>query len=144
MENINKIPQLLFVEDDSTIRKMICFALRSSGMEVTEAQDGKEALSCFQLQPEKYDVVITDLSMPHMDGNELTASLKNSNPQPLVIMCTATPAKEIGETQADAVLKKPYDIQELIELTRQTIQGRRRSGVPVVRHIGVAPRELGR
>ena len=60
----------LTVDDSKTMRDMVSFTLKNAGFDVTEAEDGKDALN--KLSGQKFDVVITDLNMPNMNGFELT------------------------------------------------------------------------
>ena len=58
--------RVLAVDDSKTMRDMVCFTLRNAGFQVDEAEDGKAALG--KLGTAKFDLIITDLNMPNMDG----------------------------------------------------------------------------
>ena len=64
----------LIADDSSTVRKFVGFALKSMGIEVVTASDGMDALE--KLTSEKFDIVITDLNMPYVDGYELISSIR--------------------------------------------------------------------
>ena len=92
--------RILIVDDEAGIRFLLSEELRSE-CSVSCCANGKDALEAFSKnQP---DLVITDLKMPKMDGNELTERIKDINPNMPVIMLTATPP---AESQADEILKK--------------------------------------
>ncbi len=65
---------ILIVYDYSTVRRIVRMGLKAGGFRVTEAGDGLEALE--QLGRAKFDLVITDLNMPRMDGYELTREIR--------------------------------------------------------------------
>ena len=68
---------ILVVDDSATVRKFVSVSLEMQGFDVTAACDGMDALE--QLPKKKYDLVITDLNMPNMDGFELIKALRESN-----------------------------------------------------------------
>ncbi|MCX7984321.1 MAG: response regulator [Bacteroidetes bacterium] len=78
---------ILVVDDSSTVRKFVSVSLSMQGFDVVTACDGMDALE--KLPQRKYDLVITDLNMPTMDGFELIRNLK-SNPEykdiPVIIL----------------------------------------------------------
>jgi CheY-like chemotaxis protein len=90
---------------------------------VTVAPDGRTALEMFRANlraGEPYEIVITDLGMPDMDGHQVARAIKTESPDTPVIMLTGwgTMMKADGETVpgVDAVLGKPPQIQELNNL----------------------------
>jgi len=66
--------RVMTVDDSRTMREMVSLTLRKAGFEVTEAEDGRQALSMLKAAP--VDVVITDLNMPNMDGVALISALR--------------------------------------------------------------------
>jgi two-component system chemotaxis response regulator CheY len=65
---------ILTVDDSSSVRQMVSFTLRAAGYEVTEAVDGKDGLA--KVEREKFDLIITDLNMPNVDGIQLITALR--------------------------------------------------------------------
>ena len=96
---------ILAVDDSTSMRQMVAFTLKGAGHEVTEAADGQEALNIAKAK--KFDLVITDVNMPKMDGIKLTRELR-SLPQfkftPILTLTTESSAdkkqagKEAGAT----------------------------------------------
>jgi len=108
---------VLLAEDNQTIQMVTQIILQKGGASVEIANDGVEALALVKESPDKYDLVITDIMMPNMNGYELTRELRQfgfSNP---VIGVTAA---VIGEESAqllamgaNQVIKKPVDLPKL-------------------------------
>ena len=120
--------KVLVVDDDSGMREVLGIMLAKEGYEVSSASGGREALSSCQRQ--KFDVVITDLKMPKMDGIEVLKGIKEASPETMVILITAYAS---GETAVAAMregaydyLEKNFDIEELKVTVRDAL---RRKGV---------------
>jgi CheY-like chemotaxis protein len=79
---------ILLVDDESHIRKFISLLLRHLGIaKIFEAKNGKEALEVYQR--ESPDLVMLDVNMPVMDGIETLRSLKQLNPDAVIVMLTS-------------------------------------------------------
>lgn len=78
------IPQakasILLVEDDAPVRKIVQLALQSAGHEVVTAEDAREALEIVEKRPGAFDLLVTDVVMPNMNGPELAKILVTSYP----------------------------------------------------------------
>ena len=107
---------ILVVEDDNNLRKLMCAALKQNGYMPRPAADGAEALD----EMEKYsiDLVISDVMMPNMDGYELTRQLRSARFDMPVLMVTAKESfqdKQSGfMAGADDYMVKPINIDEMI------------------------------
>ena len=114
--------RILIVEDSPTMRALLNSALE--GLEIpvkiTEASSGFEALRCLPREP--FDLIVTDINMPDINGLELVSFAKNNNAYrsiPLVIVSTegAERDRERGlELGADAYLVKPFEPESLREV----------------------------
>lgn len=107
---------ILVVEDDYKLRQLICTVLNKNGFHSFSAVSGIEALDIIE---NKYiDLMVCDIMMPHMDGIELTTSLRDSNFTFPILMVTAKETfidKKIGfQSGADDYMVKPIDINELL------------------------------
>lgn len=111
--------RVLVVDDAADLRLLIRGVLSQSGMEVTEAASGSEALRRFEeCRP---DVVILDVQMPDMDGWETLRTIRGMDGDVAVILCTvkASPADAVRgwDLGCDAYVRKPFDIHELTATT---------------------------
>jgi len=116
------VKRILIVEDSPTMRALLNSALE--GLEIpvkiTEAASGFEALRCLPREP--FDLIVTDINMPDINGLELVSFAKNNNAYrsiPLVIVSTegAERDRERGlELGADAYLVKPFEPESLREV----------------------------
>jgi len=116
--------RVLIVEDDLTQREMLSGFLRDLGVETAEAGNGKEALKI--LASRQFDVVITDLRMPEMDGKELLRLVATVNPEIKVVLVTAfgtvQSAVESLKAGASDYLLKPLDLDEVEHVIRRCLE----------------------
>jgi CheY-like chemotaxis protein len=108
---------LLLVEDNKPNRRMVKRKLSTNGFEVIEAGDGKEALE--RVREDRPDLVLMDLSLPRMDGWEVTSRINNdeeiSNIPVVALTAHAQPADRESALEAGCrdYLSKPVDFDEL-------------------------------
>jgi signal transduction histidine kinase/ActR/RegA family two-component response regulator len=116
--------RILCIDDEPQIRDLLSDCLASFNHVVTLAENGKQGVELFrtaQQRNQPFEVVITDLGMPEMDGSQVVKVIKSESPKTPIIMMTGwgTIIKEDGETmmqQVDALISKPPRIQELNSL----------------------------
>lgn len=108
-------PKILVVDDEPGMRDMLVDALSLAGHQATAAGDGFEALKL--IRAERFDLVISDVNMPRMNGFELLQDLREHGDQTPVIMLTArgdrndvTAGLKFG---ADDYVTKPFGLEEL-------------------------------
>ena len=116
----------LVVEDSPPMRKMIVFALsRIKGLVVAEADDGVDALR--RLAGTKYDLIITDINMPILDGLKLVKRLRADESYmhvPIIIITTEGAAEDRQRALAlgaNAYITKPIQAPQVIKLVRETL-----------------------
>jgi DNA-binding NtrC family response regulator len=118
--------RVLIVEDDAAQREMLSGFLTDLGVETAEAPGGREALNL--LASQQYDIVITDLRMPGMDGAELLQEVKELNPDIGVVLVTAfgtvQSAVETLKAGATNYLLKPLDLGEVEHVIRRCLEER--------------------
>lgn len=136
------MPDILIVDDEDGVRFTLCEALEREGTTLHEARSGEEALD---LLDGDVDVVVTDLSMPGMDGLELLRRVKSADPDLPVVIVTARgserTAVEAMKAGAHDYLTKPFRVDELRLVIERALEvrGLRRS----VRHHALE-RAIGR
>jgi signal transduction histidine kinase/CheY-like chemotaxis protein len=112
--------RVLCIDDEPQIQQLLKDCLASFKHQVTVAATGRQGMELFReakRRNEPYEVVVTDLGMPDMDGTQVTRTIKAESPETPVIMMTGwgTMMKEDGEAapQVDALIGKPPNIAEL-------------------------------
>jgi len=118
--------RILVVDDSPTMRQLIVFALRRiPGVLIDEAGDGVAALK--MLSVEAYDLMLTDINMPIMDGLKLISLLRNDNQyNALPIVVITTEGASLDRERATALganeyLAKPIQTARIIEVTRKLL-----------------------
>ena len=108
--------QILVVEDDASLRRLMSAALKQHGYTPYTANDGVEALE--MLDRTNIDMIISDIMMPNMDGYELTRQLRRAGFNMPILMVTAKEAFEDKQegfmAGTDDYMVKPIDINEMI------------------------------
>lgn len=99
--------KILVVDDDQGMREFLEILLTREGYEVTSASGGKEALGL--CKKHKFDLAITDLKMPKVDGIDVLKSIKEISPETMVVLITAYAS---GETAVAAMKEGAYDYLE--------------------------------
>jgi len=107
---------VLICEDDKHIRRLFRDTLEKEGYTILEAADGSKALEI--LEKHQIDLLITDVMMPHMDGNALTRALREGGFELPILMITARESmddKKIGfNAGTDDYMVKPVDMDEML------------------------------
>ena len=111
-------PTILIVDDNVLIRFAITEFLREFGYNVVMAKDGSEALS--QLDSCVPDLVVTDMTMPNLDGRALIAALHIREPNLPVILMSGDP--QSLERQSVPTIHKPFEFSELHRLVCRTLE----------------------
>ena len=117
--------RILFVDDEETLADLGKQLLSSLGYEVVAMTNGREALAVFRAQPDWFDLVFTDYTMPGMTGAELACRIMSMRPDIPVVLCTGYSeamneerAREIG---ISAFVLKPFTHRDLAELVSKAM-----------------------
>jgi DNA-binding response OmpR family regulator len=110
---------VLIADDDAAIRGLLATILGTSECSVDQVSNGQDAIQAFA--DCEYDLVITDLDMPRIDGKELTQTIRQSNTSVPVVMLTgcADPdaiSVELKEVGVSKVISKPFQVAEILAL----------------------------
>ncbi len=112
---------VLIVDDSSTMRKIISRSLRQAGLvvdEVVEAADGIEGLNALATG-KKFDLILSDINMPNMDGLEFLKALRANGCTIPVVMITTEAGESVLQDAMDSgannSIKKPFTPEQLME-----------------------------
>lgn len=121
--------ELLFVDDDQLVRQSWSALLERKGWNVTRARDGEEAWSYLVQSAQRWDVVLTDLSMPRLDGVGLGQRIRSMEQPPPVVLLSGNLDEadaQLLKTLFAVVLRKPVEASELdgilSEVVRQAVR----------------------
>lgn len=121
--SVTKKIKVLYVEDEEETRNSMLLVLNNFFEHIDIAENGKEALEKFIKND--YDLIITDITMPYMNGIDLMNKVKQLNPEVKVIILSAHNDKEnileAIEKEADGFLLKPLNVKKLISLLQKMI-----------------------
>jgi two-component system, OmpR family, response regulator len=114
---------ILYVDDDTALRKIVVDQLAAQGYAVDEAEDGEEALS--KLEKGNYDLMLLDINMPNKSGIDVLKLLKERSNKCKVIMLTGrvgfTVATESLKLGADDYITKPFNLEYLLFSIRRVL-----------------------
>jgi len=124
LKNLAQYIKLLYVEDDSSIRNVMSEYLKKFFITVSISNDGLEGLETYKNG--KYDLVITDLSMPNMGGLEMLDEIKKINENQAVLITTAhnepNYMREAIKSGVDGYILKPFDFIQLNKELHKIVQ----------------------
>jgi signal transduction histidine kinase len=118
---------VLVVDDEHMVRNFVCMILRRQGYQVLEAKDGRDALRMLDSASSLPSLILLDLAMPTMGGNELVPILEARYPGPKIIITSGYPEDEARKGfrsgSVAGFLKKPYSLDTLIQKVAETLGG---------------------
>ncbi|WGZ94358.1 MAG: response regulator transcription factor [Candidatus Thiothrix putei] len=106
---------ILIADDDPHIRDVISFALEKAGMQVTQAEDGRQALDTFRQYPS--DLLVLDINMPELDGLEVCREIRKFSDVPILFLSSRDDEIDriLGlEIGGDDYVTKPFSPRELV------------------------------
>ncbi len=119
-------PAILLVDDEESIRTTYRMKLERSGYRVVAAENGREAFDLFYADPDGFDLVITDIIMPGMNGDQLLLEVLRIRPDmPFIITSGAYGGTSrtvlAAAVKADAFLEKPYRLDRLTDAVERKL-----------------------
>ena len=124
--------QILCIDDEALLRELLKEMLERDGHEVVLMDNGQSGIDEFRNATERqrpFDIVITDLGMPYLDGRQVAKNIKTQSPETPVVMLTGWGAfmKEdgTGPQDVDGILSKPPRSRELREMLRRFSPGKK-------------------
>jgi len=117
--------RILFVDDEPMLLDMVGQMLGRLGYEVVTANGSFEAMELFRKDPDRFDLVIADMTMPKMTGIELAGELLNTRPNIPIILCSGSIDQNLKEKATAAgireFLAKPISITTIAQIVRKAL-----------------------
>tara|TARA_R110002072_G_scaffold2288_10_gene18959 strand:+ start:21822 stop:23672 length:1851 start_codon:yes stop_codon:yes gene_type:complete len=119
--------RVLVVDDESSVRRVARRILENRGFEVVTARDGQEGVEVFSRDPEGFQLVLMDLTMPRLDGVRALEEMRRVRPSAPAILTSgfSEKASAVQDQMQNSVtfLQKPYGIGTLVEAVRSALEG---------------------
>ena len=120
--------RILVAEDEGTLRNLVVRALAQDGHEVVAASDGAEALDLLTRDQGRFDLLLSDIRMPLMDGVTLARAAARDNPDLVILLMTAyaDQRQRAGlDTRIHDVITKPFTLAEIKVAVNEALAARR-------------------
>ena len=104
--------QILIIDDDQSIRSILFMVLTELGYGVKVAENGEEGIALFDMISD-FDLVITDINMPGMNGNEVGQHIRDSPKADTPLVAITAFPDEIQKDMFNFSLIKPFDLEDL-------------------------------
>ncbi|MDE3057170.1 MAG: PAS domain S-box protein [Bacteroidota bacterium] len=125
--NVAAAPTILVADDEEMLRAMLKEILQNEGWNVITAVDGIDAVEQYRAQWEGIDLVISDIGMPRMGGEEAFQEMRRINPAAKVIFATGfvdgAVKKEMEHKGVNGIVNKPFRFEEIIAVTKSVLLG---------------------
>src|ERR1051325_3698815 len=107
------MPTILIVDDDPGVRKIVELVLKQMGFETVSASNGLEALMLYSSYPVNFDLVLTDIDMPQMNGIELAVRIRDLDPAKKILMMSGRIHSDADRKIGCPLLGKPFRPDQL-------------------------------
>ena len=105
------------IDDEPDIRRILSILLKDLGYDVEVAEDGEKGVQLFR-EPGDFELVITDIRMPKMDGNEVGNYIRNSDKSDTPLVAITGFPEEVQKNIFDFSLTKPFKLKDLNSIVR--------------------------
>jgi CheY-like chemotaxis protein len=117
---------ILVVEDEPIVRRTTLAALSQYGFDVRAAENGQVAVEMFQEMADQISLVLLDVVMPVMGGEEALVAIKKIRPDVAVVICSGHNEVEtierFSQADVDGIVKKPYTARQLVEQLKAVLE----------------------
>jgi two-component system chemotaxis response regulator CheY len=120
------VKNILVVDDSESIRELLAMTLESAGFKITKAEQGADAL--LQLEKQRFNLIVTDLHMPEMDGITLIKEVRKTDSHKFVPILLVTTENhndkkiEAREAGATGWIVKPFQSEKLIHVVNKLMR----------------------
>ena len=121
---MEKLKEIMVVDDEAGIRALLSDALIQKGYNVTLAKNGMDSLK--QLRKHRFDLLITDVNMPQLDGLELIRMMKKNGRKEKVILISGDPVDNLDRESMPvfAKLRKPFGMRQLLDTVVSALESK--------------------
>jgi signal transduction histidine kinase len=115
---------IMVVDDEDAIVNIFKRTLQNSGYKTTSSKNSREAMTLFRNSPASFDLILCDLTMPDITGDELARRMREIRPDIPIIICTGHSVESLADSKfelADTILQKPVSQRELISAVRELL-----------------------
>lgn len=124
--SISRGLKLLYVEDNEEVREQTIKMLDNFFCDITEAVDGEDGLAKYKEANGTYDLIISDINMPHLDGVDMSKAILKIDPKQLIIIITAFNEPEqiarLDDIDIVNYVHKPVEFKQFIEVLSEAIE----------------------
>lgn len=121
------MPRILYVDDDLNMQKMVELFMRKSNHSLSTAKNGRSALK--MLENNQYDIIITDIQMPELDGLSFIDEIKKQKIKSPVVVVSAFGQDSMSEKAlkkgAVKILHKPFESKQLFDVIKKFVKGKK-------------------
>jgi CheY-like chemotaxis protein len=118
---------VLIVEDDEAVRRLVAMLLEQKGHKVLCANNGLEGLMVYFSYRTQFDLVLTDIDMPQMDGIQLAARIHARDPSRKIVFMSGRAAENLEGVRNNPVISKPFRPGELIAAVEAALKAQAES-----------------
>jgi two-component system cell cycle sensor histidine kinase/response regulator CckA len=119
------VPTILVVDDEPVIRKLVKLVLEEEGFEVLNAESGPDAIHVSESHRGGIDLVLSDITMPGMDGPTMARQLLATDPSlPVVFVSGSGDHMVSDENRNFPILSKPFSLAALLRTVRSSLRSR--------------------
>ena len=112
---------IVLVEDEFELQELICEFLTDAGYHVFCAQDGNSALAILEERAGQADLIMTDVTMPHIDGNQLTKLVRQKWSDIPFVYMSGHSREAVRQSKDVHFLEKPFTMTRLLELVEKAM-----------------------
>lgn len=117
--------KILIAEDDDAIRGLVARALKDDGHDLTATENGMVALDALTRPDQKFDLLLTDVKMPAMDGIALALAAGRDHPEMVIMLMTGYADQRERAHELDAlvhdVITKPFSVEQIKGAVREAL-----------------------